>query len=116
MSGWTLRAKQSPALRVDLRGITPNALAALDAAAVERLPVGHGNALVPLGEFFQVEPRTDDHLVFAADLARFDRVGWQMDGGRLDDQAIAENALPLFIGGLETFPKHFGSLLHNGQV
>ncbi len=84
MSGWTLRAKQSPALRVDLRGITPNALAALDAAAVERLPVGHGNALVPLGEFFQVEPRTDDHLVFAADLARFDRVGWQMDGGRLE--------------------------------
>jgi len=84
VSGWTLRAKQSPALRVDLRGITPNALAALDAAAVERLPVGHGNALVPLGEFFQVEPRTDDHLVFAADLARFDRVGWQMDGGRLE--------------------------------
>jgi cytochrome P450 len=34
------------------------------------------------------------------------------DGKRLDDQAIAENALPLFIGGLETFPKHFGSLLY----
>lgn len=36
----------------------------------------------------------------------------EMDGGRLDDQAIAENALPLFIGGLETLPKHFGSLLY----
>jgi hypothetical protein len=34
------------------------------------------------------------------------------DGQRLDDRAIAENALPLFIGGMETFPKHFGSLLY----
>jgi cytochrome P450 len=25
---------------------------------------------------------------------------------------VAQNALPLFIGGMETFPKHFGSLLH----
>jgi formylmethanofuran dehydrogenase subunit C len=84
MSGFTLRARQVPSLRVDLRGITPAALAALDAAAVERLPVGHGHSLVPLAEFFHVEPRADGQLVFAADLARFDRVGWQMDGGHLE--------------------------------
>jgi len=34
------------------------------------------------------------------------------DGQRLDDLAVAQNALPLFIGGMETFPKHFGSLLY----
>ncbi|MGH8807739.1 MAG: hypothetical protein ACREX0_07670 [Noviherbaspirillum sp.] len=28
------------------------------------------------------------------------------------DLAVAQNALPLFIGGMETFPKHFCSLLH----
>jgi formylmethanofuran dehydrogenase subunit C len=83
MSGWTLRAKQAPALRVDLRGVTPDALAALSSAEVERWSVGHGKALVPLGEFFSVEPRGDGALVFEADLSRFDRVGWQMAGGRL---------------------------------
>jgi len=83
MSGWTLRAKQAPALRVDLRGVTPAALAARSSAEVERWPVGHGKGLVPLGEFFSVEARGDDTLLFDADLGRFDRVGWQMDGGRL---------------------------------
>ena len=83
MSGWTLRAKQAPALRVDLRGVTPAALAARSSAEVERWPVGHGKALVPLGEFFSAQARGDDALVFEADLRRFDRVGWQMAGGRL---------------------------------
>ena len=83
MSGFTLRAKQVPALRVDLRGVTPTTLAALSMADVERIPVGHGNQLVALAEFFHIATRDDDALVFAADLKRFDRVGWQMNGGRL---------------------------------
>jgi formylmethanofuran dehydrogenase subunit C len=83
VSGFTFRAKQPPALRVDLRGVTPAALAALSVADVERIPVGHGNRLVPLAEFFHIAARDDDALVFAADLKRFDRIGWQMDGGRL---------------------------------
>ena len=94
MSGWTLRPKQVPALRVDLRGVTPNALAALTLTEIERLPVGHGNALVPLAEFFRIEARSDDALVFNADLARFDRVGWQMDGGQL----IVEGAVGDYAG------------------
>jgi formylmethanofuran dehydrogenase subunit C len=83
MSGWTLRLRQAPTLRLDLRGLTPRALGALRVAEVERLPVGHGNRLLPLGEFFGVAPRNDDNLVFEGDLARCDRIGWQMDGGRL---------------------------------
>ncbi|MDE2371042.1 MAG: formylmethanofuran dehydrogenase subunit C [Burkholderiales bacterium] len=83
MSGWTLHGRGTPALRIDLRGLTPHALAALTAAEIERLPLGYGNSLVPLAEFFRVEPRADDDLAFAADLARCDRVGWKMDGGRL---------------------------------
>ncbi len=84
MSGWRLRLKQAPVLRVDLRGVTPSALAGLSVAQVERLPVGHGNAWSPLAEFFEVQAVDgDDALVFDGDLARFDRVGWQMDGGTL---------------------------------
>jgi formylmethanofuran dehydrogenase subunit C len=111
MSGWTLRAKQAPDLRVDLRGVTPNALAALSPAAVERLRVGHGNALVPLGEFFHVEARGDDTLLFAADLSRFDRVGWQMQGGRLIVEAsVGDYAGACLCGGEMTVLGHAGAL------
>ncbi len=83
MTGWVLRAKQAPQLRVDLRGVTPGALATLTLAQVEQVRVGYGNSLVALAEFFHVAPGADDALRFAADLARFDRVGWLMDGGQL---------------------------------
>ena len=83
MSGWRFTLKNAPALRVDLRGVTPAALAGLSLAEVERLAVGHGNATQPLAEFFGVESGADDTLVFDTDLARFDRVGWQMAGGRI---------------------------------
>jgi formylmethanofuran dehydrogenase subunit C len=83
MSGWTLRLRQPPSLRLDLRGVTPRALGALRAAEIERWPVGHGNRLLPLAECFGVAPRNDDSLVFEGDLARCDRIGWAMDGGRL---------------------------------
>lgn len=95
MSGYTLTLKAAPALRLDLRGITPGGLAALAAAAVSKLPVGHGNALVPLGEFFAVAPRTDDLLVLQGDLARCDYIGWQMDGGTL----VAEGSVGDYAGG-----------------
>jgi formylmethanofuran dehydrogenase subunit C len=76
MSGFTLRMKQPPALRVDMRGVLPS-------ADVTTLHVGHGNALVPLAEFFSITPRNDGKLVIEGDCSRCDRIGWQMDSGRL---------------------------------
>ncbi len=98
MSGWTLTLKQQPALRVDLRGVRPSSLAALAAGAVEKLPVTQGNTLVPLAEFFSVAPRSDERLVLSGDLSRFDRVGWQLDGGRL----VAEGPVGHYAGGAMT--------------
>jgi len=83
MSGWRFALKQAPALRVDLRGVTPAALAGLSVAQAERLPVGCGNTLLPLAEFFRIEAGSSEELVFDGDLARFDRVGWQLAGGRI---------------------------------
>jgi formylmethanofuran dehydrogenase subunit C len=84
MSGWTFKLRHAPALRVDLRGVLPAALAALSAAEVERLPLGHGNTFAPLAEFFVVtRAEADATMVFDADLARFDHVGRGMDGGTL---------------------------------
>ena len=84
MSGWRFTLKQAPALRVDLRGILPAALAGRSAAEVERMPVAMGNAMSPLAEWFTVEAAEADALVFEGDLSRFDRLGWQLDGGRID--------------------------------
>lgn len=84
MSGWRLMLKAAPALRVDLRGITPAALADMCAAEVERLPVGYGNSRVALAEFFRLVPGPqDDALDIEGDLSRFDRVGFQLAGGRM---------------------------------
>lgn len=77
MSGWTLTLKQPLALRIDLRGVLPG-LATLDGVLV-----GHGNALLPLAEFFAIMKRDDDALVLEGDLSRVDRIGWQMEGGTL---------------------------------
>ena len=84
MSGFRFALKQAPTLRVDLRGIVPTALAGLGASEVERLPVGFGNTLAPLAEWFTVTAVDADGLVFDGDLSRVDRVGWQMAGGRLE--------------------------------
>ncbi|MEZ0207374.1 formylmethanofuran dehydrogenase subunit C [Ideonella sp.] len=79
--------KQAPALRVDLRGVTPAALAGLTLAQIERLPVTHGMQTLPLAEFFSVacddSPDAGGELVFEGDLSRFDRIGWQLAGGRI---------------------------------
>jgi formylmethanofuran dehydrogenase subunit C len=76
MSGFTLRMKQTPPLRVDMRGVTPT-------VDVRTLQVGHGNELVPVAELFSVTSRNDGKLVLEGDCTRCDRIGWQMDGGTL---------------------------------
>lgn len=83
MTGWALRLRQPPTLRLSLRGVTPNALAVLNAAQIAALRLGHGNSLQPLGEFFDVSPGPDNSLLLEGDLSRCDQVGWQLDGGWL---------------------------------
>ena len=82
-----LALKSAPALRVDLRGVTPAALAGLAPAQIERLTLTHGMQTLPLAEFFKVScddaPEPGGELVFEGDLSRFDRIGWQLGGGRI---------------------------------
>jgi len=79
-----LRLRQPPSLRLDLRGLLPAVLSALDAAQIERLALAHGRQSLPLAEFFDVAVDGDgDTLAFEGDLSRCDRVGWQMAGGRI---------------------------------
>ncbi|MGO4153142.1 formylmethanofuran dehydrogenase subunit C [Cupriavidus sp. YAF13] len=86
MSGLTLRLANAPALRIDLRQLTPAALAGMAPDAVARLSLWHGNERIALGELFTIRAQAADGeptLTFEGDLGRFDRIGWQMAGGTL---------------------------------
>jgi formylmethanofuran dehydrogenase subunit C len=85
MSGFLFRLRQAPDLRVDLRGIVPAALAGLSVPQVERLTVTHGRQSLALAEWFAVSHsgEDDEELRFEGDLSRFDRIGWQLDSGRI---------------------------------
>lgn len=111
MSGWRLRLKQAPDVRVDLRGVTPTALAGLSTTQIEQLSVGHGNAWSPLAEFFEVQAADDEALVFEGDLSRFDRVGWQMDSGTLRvEGSVGDYAGAAMRGGQLQVSGHAGDL------
>ncbi|WP_295644974.1 formylmethanofuran dehydrogenase subunit C [uncultured Methylibium sp.] len=83
MSGWKLTLKSQPALRVDLRSLSPAAFADSSAAAVGKHVVHHGNEAVALGDLFTIAPHTDGELRLEGDLSRFDRIGWQLAGGTI---------------------------------
>jgi formylmethanofuran dehydrogenase subunit C len=79
-----LRLRQRPGLRLDLRGLSPAAIAGLDAAAIERLPLAQGRHRVPLAEFFDLQTLgASDTLVLEGDLSRCDRIGWRLAAGHI---------------------------------
>lgn len=104
MSGWRLTLPNPPALRADLRGLVPSRLGAMTQAEIERLRIGLGAGQVDVGELFRVEPHAaDDTLVFAgAGLARCDRIGWRLDGGRVVVEGDAGD--------------YAGALMHVGEM
>ena len=69
--------------------ITPNGLAGKTAAEITALPVQHGNAAAPLGEFFRVEgDAADQNIVLDGDCSRVKWIGAGMASGKI---TIASN-------------------------
>ena len=86
--GWCLRLKAQPDFRVDFGGVLPARLAAMTADEIARVEVRHGNAMLALGELFDVAALGDDDessvaLRLEGDLSRFDAIGQGLDGGVL---------------------------------
>jgi formylmethanofuran dehydrogenase subunit C len=88
-----LRLRVAPALRVDLRGVTPM-------PELGQLMVMHGNQTLPLAELFDITQRDGaaDELVFEGDLSRFDRIGWQMASGSI----VVDGHAGDYVGGAMT--------------
>jgi formylmethanofuran dehydrogenase subunit C len=101
-----LRLRAAPALRVDLRGVTPS-------AALEQLMVTHGNQTLALAELFDITQGDGpaDALVLEGDLSRFDRIGWQMASGSIVVDGHAGDYLGgAMTGGTITVRGHAGDL------
>ncbi|KXU83047.1 formylmethanofuran dehydrogenase subunit C [Paraburkholderia monticola] len=86
----TLRVKTPPGFRVDAGALLPTALAGLSVAEIERIALPGGNEECVVGDVFEVSrhdaPVTGDDLAtLTIDGATpwLDRLGAQMDGGRL---------------------------------
>jgi formylmethanofuran dehydrogenase subunit C len=69
---------------VEAECITPDTFAGKSAADIARLPVQHGNAPAPLGEFFTVEgDSADGEIVLEGDCSRVKLIGAEMKSGRV---------------------------------
>jgi formylmethanofuran dehydrogenase subunit C len=69
---------------VEAECITPDNLAGKSLAEIAALPVQHGNAAVPLGEFFQVEGDAGDRdILVEGDCSRVKLIGADMASGRI---------------------------------
>lgn len=110
---WTLTLKQPPALRLDLRALLPAALAGRSVAAVETLPLWQGRQSLPLAEFFHVGrgDGPEDLLVLEGDLARCDRIGWQLAAGRIEVRGSAGDLVGTGMGGGEILVDGHAGLL-----
>jgi formylmethanofuran dehydrogenase subunit C len=86
----TLRVKTPPGFRVDAGALLPAALATTSVAEIERIALPGGNEECVVGDVFEVArhdaPATGDDLatlVIDGAAPWLDRLGAQMDGGRL---------------------------------
>lgn len=79
-----LRPKRQSAVPLEAETIAPDPFAGKPIAAIERLPVLHGNTEVPLGEFFSVEGEADETIRLEGDFARVKYIGKGMTRGRIE--------------------------------
>lgn len=69
---------------IEAECLTPNNLAGKSAAEIARLPVQHGNAVVSLGEFFNIAGDSEEgEIVLEGDCSRVKWIGAGMTSGRM---------------------------------
>src|SRR5437667_436782 len=79
-----LQYKSTTTIPVEAECLTPDHLAGKSPAEIAALPIQHGNAQAPLGEFFAVAgDSADGEIVLEGDCSRVKWIGAGMARGRL---------------------------------
>ena len=81
MSRLTFRLLGSPPQRVDLSGLTPEALKDKSVAEIASLPIHTTRAALSVGDLFDVKDGDGDEIVFEGGAERLDRVGAGLSQG-----------------------------------
>ena len=98
----TLTLREAPDAPVGAEAISPDSLAGLSAAEIERLALWQGNRRATVGELFDVSGAGEEDVRVAGDLSRVAGLGAGMSGGRL---TIAGDAGP-----------HVGAAMSDGEL
>ncbi|CAN5447575.1 formylmethanofuran dehydrogenase subunit C [soil metagenome] len=81
----TLRFTSDTLIPVEAECLCADQLQPLSKTEIERLPVQHGNAQVPLAEFFEITgDATDGQIRIEGDCRRVKRIGVQMKAGVIE--------------------------------
>ncbi|HLJ65444.1 MAG TPA: formylmethanofuran dehydrogenase subunit C [Stellaceae bacterium] len=79
-----LTLKAEPPVRISLHGLTPRAIAPLDATAIAHLPRRVGRREERIGDWFTIDQTADrTHLVIAGSCTRCDHIGAHMSEGEI---------------------------------
>src|SRR5687767_4431128 len=80
----TLSLLATTPIPLEVEGVTPDVTRGLSLRAIEQLAIFHGNAKLPLAEFFSVKgDPADGTIVFHGDLSGVHWIGAQMTAGVL---------------------------------
>ena len=63
--------------------ITPDCMADLSVAEIEKLELLHGNAQAPLAEFFEISGEPGEEIIIEGDCSRVKLIGAEMSRGRI---------------------------------
>jgi formylmethanofuran dehydrogenase subunit C len=83
MSATILKLRAEPDQRLDLSGVTPQAVARLDEAGIAALTIGTGKARLTVGDVFRITKGEAAEIRFAGGSSRFDHIGAGLTGGRI---------------------------------
>ena len=83
MSGFTFRLRAPPPQRVDLSGLTPQALAGRTLAEIAALPIQTTRSALSVGDLFDIREGDLDEIVFEGGEERLDWVGAGLGAGAI---------------------------------
>ncbi len=79
-----LTLRQAPPGRISLFGVTPDRLASMDLAAIEKLPLSWGGERLALAEFFSIGGKPGERMIFDGCDPWFSDLGGGMAGGECE--------------------------------
>jgi formylmethanofuran dehydrogenase subunit C len=85
----TLTLREEPAAPLSAEALSPDRLAGLSQAGIERLELRHGNRRAPLGELFDVSGAGEEDVRVVGNLTRAAGLGTGMTRGRLTVEGSA---------------------------